>query len=91
MAARIRLETRHTGPAKSKGKQRETVILRNDEVVAVLPEGDPLHHTLELSLEELRSMRVNFAPAIERRPWVKKVLEAIIEYKEDAGPGRRRQ
>lgn len=80
----MRLETRHIDPERAKSTKRETVILRDDEVVAVLPEGDPFCHTLELSVEELRSIRVNFARALERRPWVTKVLEAIIEYKEDA-------
>jgi len=66
------------------------VILRDDEVVAVLPEGDPLCRTLELSVEELRSIRVNLARVLEKRPRVKEVLEAIIEYKGDAAPERRR-
>jgi chromosome condensin MukBEF complex kleisin-like MukF subunit len=91
MAARMRLETRHIDAERAKSARRETVILRDDEVVAVLPEGDPLCHTLGLSIEELRSIRVNFAGAIERRPWVKKVLEAIIEYKDDVERERRRQ
>lgn len=91
MAARVRLETRRTAQAKSRGKDRETVILRDDEVVAVLPEGDPLRYALELPLEELQSMRVNLARVLEKRPTVKKVLEAIIEYKENAEPQPRRE
>jgi hypothetical protein len=39
-----------------------------------------------LPVEELRSIRVRFASAIDRRPWVAKVVEAMIEYKEDARP-----
>jgi len=83
MAARVRLETRQAGSGRSYTKKRETVIFRDDEVVAVLPEGDPLCQTLGLSVEELRSIRVNFARALDRRPWVAKVVEAIIEYKDD--------
>jgi hypothetical protein len=85
------LENRRAGPARARRNQQETVILRDDEVVAVLPEGDPLRHALELPIEELRSMRVNLARVLDSRPRVKKVLEAIIEYKQDAGFEGRRQ
>ena len=88
MTTRVRLEIRQAGSGKSNGRKKETVILRDDEVVAVLPEGDPLCHTLELPVEELKSIRLNFARALDRRPWVAKVVEAIIEYKEDAGRKR---
>jgi hypothetical protein len=88
VAARVRLETRHAGSGRSNAKKRETVILRDDEVVAVLPEGDPLCQTLGLPVEELKTIRVNFARALDRRPWVAKVVDAIIEYKEDAGRER---
>jgi hypothetical protein len=91
MVARVRLETRRTAEAKSRSMDRETVILRDDEVVAVLPEGDPLRYALELPLEELQSMRVNLSRVLEKRPTVKKVLEAIIEYKENAERQPRRE
>jgi hypothetical protein len=91
VTARVRLENRRAGPARARRNQQETVILRDDEVVAVLPEGDPLRHALELPIEELRSMRVNLARVLDNRPRVKKVLEAIIEYKQDAGFEGRRQ
>lgn len=84
MVAKVRLQTRRAAQAKSRSIDRETVILRDDEVVAVLPEGDPLRYALELPLEELQSMRVNLSRVLEKRPTVKKVLEAIIEYKESA-------
>lgn len=86
MAARVRLQTRQAGSGRSNSSKKETVIFRDDEVIAVLPEGDPLCQTLELPVEELRSIRVRFASAIDRRPWVAKVVEAMIEYKEDARP-----
>lgn len=88
MMSSVRLETRQAGSVRSGAKSRETVILRDDEVVAVLPEGDPLCQTLGLSVEELKAIRVNFARALDRRPWAAKAVEAIIEYKEDAGRER---
>lgn len=91
MAARVRLETRQAASGTPNTKERQTVILRDDEVVAVLPEGDPLCQTLELSVEELRSIRAKFARALDRRPWVASVVEAMIEYKEDAVRQRRSQ
>lgn len=91
MVARVRLETRQAGSGRSNVRKRETVILRDGEVVAVLPEGDPLRYTLELSVDELRAMRVNLASVLEKRPRVREVLEAIIEYKGNAEPKRRPQ
>jgi hypothetical protein len=45
MPARVRLEIRRrSDPAAFQGKLGETVILRDNEVVAVLPEGDPLRY-----------------------------------------------
>lgn len=41
MAARARLETRQAGAGRSNSRKRETVILRDDEVAAALPESDP--------------------------------------------------
>lgn len=84
MPARVRVHTRRTGLASSKSRKTETVILRDDEVVAVLPEGDPLRYLLQLPADRLQSMRQNLAPVLETRPRVKAVLEAIIEHKEGA-------
>lgn len=84
MPAKVRLDTRRrSDPAAFQGELQETVILRDDEVVAVLPEGDPLRYALQLPLDELWSMRESLAPVLERRPRIKKVLEALIEYKEE--------
>jgi len=83
MSARVRLETRRrSDSAAFRGEFEETVILRDGEVVAVLPEGDPLRYGLELSAEELRLLRVSLGPVLETRPRVKEVLAALIEYKE---------
>jgi hypothetical protein len=83
MSARVRLEKRRrSDSAVFRGELEETVILRGEEVVAVLPEGDPLRHSLELSAEELRSLRASLGPVVEARPRVKEVIEALIEYKQ---------
>jgi hypothetical protein len=91
MPARVRLETRRgSDPGSLRGEFEETVILRDEEVVAVPREGDPLRHGLELSADELRLLRSNFRPAVDARPRVKEVLEALIEYKEQPVPGQER-
>jgi hypothetical protein len=83
MSARVRLETRRrSDPAAFRGELEETVILRDEEVVAVLPEGDPLRYGLELSAEELRLLRVSLGSVVKTRPRVGEILEALIEYKE---------
>jgi hypothetical protein len=83
MSARVRLETRRrSDPAAFRGELEETVILRDEEVVAVLPEGDPLRYGLELSAEELRLLRVSLGSVVKTRPRVGQILEALIEYKE---------
>lgn len=83
MSARVRLETRRrSDPAAFRGELEETVILRDEEVVAVLPEGDPLRYGLELSAEELRLLRVSLGSVVKTRPRVREILEALIEYKE---------
>jgi len=84
MSARVRLGTRRRSDrAAFQGELEETVILRDNEVVAVLPEGDPLRYALQLPLDELWSMRESLAPLLERRPRIKRVLEALIQYKEE--------
>jgi hypothetical protein len=83
MSARVRLETRRrSDSAAFRGELEETVILRDEEVVAVLPEGDPLRYGLELSAEELRLLTVSLRCVVETRPRVREILEALIEYKE---------
>jgi hypothetical protein len=83
MSTRVRLETRRrSDSAAFRGELEETVILRDEEVVAVLPEGDPLRYGLELSAEELRLLRVSLGCVVKTRPRVRQILEALIEYKE---------
>lgn len=89
MPSRVRLKTRRRGhPTAFRGELEETVILRDEKVVAVLPEGDPLRHGLELPAEELRSLRASLGSVVETQPRVKEVLEALIEYKEGETEGR---
>jgi hypothetical protein len=87
MSARVRLAIhRRSDPAAFRGDLEETVILRNEEVVAVLPEGDPLRYVLELSAEKLRLLRANLGSVVETRPRVRETLDALIEYKEGQTP-----
>ncbi|MGQ9572278.1 MAG: hypothetical protein ACUVV3_03705 [Dehalococcoidia bacterium] len=83
MSVRVRLETRHrSDPTTFQGELEETVILRDDKVIAVLPQGDPLRYGLELSAEELRLLQVNLGPIVKIRPRLREILSALIEYKE---------
>lgn len=86
MPTAVKLKTRRTSPVKSRPQMTETVILRDDEVIAVLRQGDPLLYLLELSADQLESMKKSLAPVLERRPRVKEILEAIIEYKGEEAP-----
>jgi len=65
----------------------ETVVLRNEEVVAVLSEGDPLAYVLELSTGELLKLRDKLRPILGSRPALGSLLDALIEYRRQ---GRRR-
>ena len=81
MSERVRVMTRRRARAVGKREPTEVVILRDKQVIAVLPEGDPLRYLLQLSPDQLLSMRENLAPVLKNRPYAKEVLEAIIEYK----------
>jgi hypothetical protein len=59
----------------------ETVVLRNEEVVAVLPEGDPLVYVLELPTGELLELRDKLRPILESRPELRSLLDALIQYR----------
>jgi hypothetical protein len=92
MAARVRVEVRRfTDSVAFQGELEETVILRDGKLVAALPEGDPLRYVLELSVEELCSMKEDLAPVLERKPRVREVVEALIEYKEEQRQEREHQ
>jgi hypothetical protein len=85
MPARIRLENRrHTLSDSIPVEVTQTVILCEGGEIAALAEGDPLRYALELPLSELQSLRRAIGPILERQPQVRRVLEAIIEYKEQA-------
>ncbi len=89
MSAKVRLETRRrSDPAAFGGEFEETVILRDEEVVAVLPQGDGLRYLVQLSLEQLRLLKGKLGRMSEERPRLKEVLEALIEYKEQRIPGQ---
>jgi hypothetical protein len=89
MSAKVRLETRRRShPAGSQGELEETVIFRNEEIVAILPQGDGLRYLVHLSLEQLRLLKGKLGRMSEERPRLKKVLEALIEYKEEETRGR---
>ena len=85
MAGRMRLEKRRRSVSSSVPIEvTETVIRREGREIASLPEGHPLRYALELPVSELRSLRRALRPVLDRQPQVKLVLEAIIEYKEQA-------
>ena len=89
MSARVRLETRRrSDPAAFGGEFEETVVLRDEEVVAVLPQGDGLRYLVRLSVEQLRLLQGKLGRMLEERPRLKEVLEALIEYKEEQTRGR---
>ena len=60
----------------------ESATLRHGEEIIALAPGDPLRYALGLSLDELYSLQRTLGPVLERRPYVKRVLEAIIGQKE---------
>ena len=72
----------------------EPATLRHGEEIIALAPGDPLRYALGLSLDELYSLQRTLGPVLERRPYVQRVLEAIIKHKEQqvdrhrAGDGR---
>ena len=91
MTDRVRIQTRRSVLAgKVQRELRETVVLRNQEVVAVLPEGDPMAYVLHLSAEELLELREKLRPILEARPELGSLLEALIEYRRPASAGRRK-
>lgn len=61
---------------------KETLIMRDGEVVAVLAEGDPLLYLLQLPVGRLRTMRRRLEPVLKRRRFERSIFEAILEYRE---------
>jgi len=91
MTDRVRIQTRRSALAgKVQREVQETVVLRNQEVVAVLPEGDPMAYVLELSAGELLELREKLRPIFDSRPELRSLLEALVDYRRPARAGRRR-
>ena len=82
MPDRVQIRTRRSAlTEKVQREVMETVVLRNEEVVAVLPEGDPLAYVLQLPTGELLDLREKLRPVLEARPEVRSLLEALIQYR----------
>jgi hypothetical protein len=79
---RVQIQTRRSVlTEKVQREVMETVVLRNKEVVAVLPEGDPLAYVLKLSTGELLELRRRLEPILESRPRLRSLFEALIEHR----------
>ncbi len=88
MPDHVEIRTRRSAlTEKVQREVRETVVLRNEEVVAVLPEGDPLAYVLELSAGELSELREKLRPILESRPDIRSLLEAVIQYRQQRRRG----
>lgn len=82
MTDHVQIQTRRSAlTEKVQREVTETVVLRNEEVVAVLPEGDPLAYVLQLSTGELLELREKLRPILETRPELRSLLEALIQYR----------
>ena len=78
----VQIRTRRSAlTEKVQREVMETVVLRNEEVVAVLPEGDPLTYALQLSAGELLELRDKLRPILETRPELRSLLDALIQYR----------
>ena len=78
----VQIQTRRSALAEKVQREvMETVVLRNEEVVAVLPEGDPLAYVLHLSTGELVTLRDKLRPILESRPALRSLLDALIQHR----------
>lgn len=83
--ARVEVKSRRSGLSDKVNRDvRETVVFQDGEEVAVLSEGDPLCYTLQLSAEELGSLKQRLGNVLNARPQLRRLLEALIEYKRTA-------
>jgi len=79
---RVQIQTRKSAlTEKVQREVMETVVLRNEEVVAVLPEGDPLAYVLKLSTAELMELQDRLRPILGSRPALGSLLDALIQYR----------
>jgi len=78
----VQIRTRRSAlTEKVQREVMETVVLRNEEVVAVLPEGDPLAYLLQLPAGGLLELRQRLRPILESRPALCSLLDALIQYR----------
>ena len=78
----VEIQTRRSALAEKVQREvMETVVLRNEEVVAVLPEGDPLAYLLQLPAGGLLELRQKLRPILESRPALCSLLDALIQYR----------
>jgi hypothetical protein len=83
--ARVEIKSRRSSLSDKVSREvRETVVLQDGREVAVLSEGDPLCYTLQLSADELGSLKQGLGNVLSARPQLKVLLEALIEYKRTA-------
>jgi hypothetical protein len=83
---RVQIQTRKSAlTEKVQREVMETVVLRNEEVVAVLPEGDPLAYVLKLSTAELMELQDKLRPILGSRPELRSLLDALIQYRRQRG------
>jgi len=80
--ARVEVISRRSSLSDKVNREvRETVVVQGGEEVAVLSEGDPLCYTLRLSAEELGSLKQGLGNVLNARPQLRRLLDALIEYK----------
>ena len=80
----VQIRTRRSAlTEKVQREVMETVVLRDEEVVAVLPEGDPLTYVLQLPTSELVRLRDKLRPILESRPKLRLLLDALIQYRRE--------
>ncbi len=80
---KVKLMTRQRTPARGRSEAKETVIMREQDVVAVLPDGDPISYLLHLPLDRLQNLQRNLTGVLHTRPRLKMVMEALIEYQRE--------
>lgn len=83
--AKVEIKSRRSSLSDKVNRDvRETVVFQDGEEVAVLAEGDPLCYTLNLSADELGSLKQRLGNVLGTRPQLRALLEALIEYKRTA-------
>jgi hypothetical protein len=88
----VQIQTRRSAlTEKVQRDVQETVVLRNQQVVAILPEGDPLAYVLQLSAGELLELRGKLRPILESRPQLRSLFEALIQYRRQRRRKKNRQ